>query len=47
MSTYSEWKKTPWWARWLGKYWRSVYAPWQIGGGWDGFEFSNETDEAT
>jgi hypothetical protein len=38
--TYNEWKPTPWWLRWRGKYVRSRYASAMIGGGWDGWEFS-------
>lgn len=40
-----EWHPTPGWLRILfGKpvYRRAVYAHWQIGGGWDGWEYSEE-----
>jgi hypothetical protein len=44
--TYGPWFKTFWWLRLLGKpaWMRNTYASWMIGGGWDGWEFS-ETGE--
>lgn len=43
MTTYGPWHPTPGWLRWLGKpQWRrSVYASWMIGGGWDGWDYSD------
>jgi hypothetical protein len=37
-----EWHPTPKWLLWLGKppYRRALYAWPQIGGGWDGWEYS-------
>jgi hypothetical protein len=35
------WRPRPWWMfRSRAPYVRSVYAPANIGGGWDGFEFT-------
>lgn len=44
MTTYGPWHPTPRWLRWLGKpQWRrSVYASMMIGGGWDGWDYSDE-----
>lgn len=44
--SFSPWKPTPTWLRWLGfkPYYRSRYASLMIGGGWDGFEWSEGTD---
>lgn len=40
--SFSEWRKTPWWLRLLGKpaWMRDRYASAMIGGGWDGWEFA-------
>ena len=39
----NEWRVTPWWLRLLGKkkYMRDKFAPAMIGGGWDGWDFSD------
>lgn len=44
MTTYGHWHPTPGWLRWLGKpQWRrAVYASAMIGGGWDGWDYSDE-----
>lgn len=40
---FSEWRKTPWWLRFLGKpaWMRDRYASPMVGGGWDGWEFTH------
>ncbi len=40
-SSPAEWKQTHWLLRALGcpQYYRSIYADWRIGGGWDGWEW--------
>lgn len=39
---HGPWRQRPWWMFWSRKrYVRSVYAPWNIGGGWDGWEYSD------
>jgi hypothetical protein len=36
------WRIRPWWLFWRReRYYRSTYAPWNIGGGWDGWEFAD------
>ncbi len=45
MIHYSEWKPSPWWLRPLGRYVRSRYASMMIGGGWDGFEFTDNLED--
>jgi hypothetical protein len=38
----SQWRLRPWWMFWRReRYVRSVYAPCNIGGGWDGWEFAD------
>jgi hypothetical protein len=38
--TYGPWKPRPWWMFWRrAEQYRPIYAPWNIGGGWDGWEF--------
>jgi hypothetical protein len=43
VTTYDHWHHTPQWLRWLGKpkWRRQRYASWMIGGGRDGFEYSD------
>lgn len=43
MTQYGEWQRTPFWLRVLGfaDYRRAEYAPWNIGGGIDRWEFAD------
>lgn len=42
-TTYSDWRRTPWWLRAFGaRAWmRDRFASAMIGGGWDGWEFND------
>ena len=43
MTTYGPWRARPWWVFWRNeRYRRSIYASAMIGGGWDGWEYSND-----
>lgn len=40
---YGPWKPVPWWVFWRReRYRRAIYAPWNIGGGWDGWEYCDQ-----
>lgn len=42
MTQTGPWRRTPFILRWIGfpEYRRSIYADWRIGGGWDGWEYT-------
>lgn len=47
--TFSKWRVTPWWLRLLGKptWMRDRFASPMIGGGWDGWEFTDNIPPPT
>jgi hypothetical protein len=43
-----EWRQRPWWMLWrTEKLVRPIYAHWQLGGGWDGWEYADRADSST